>query len=287
MRCRGRGAGKIPVSSPGFGGEYLYARSAKVYRLFAVCRGGLLRIVRVCSHNSQQEWTVTGGRHVSDCIYIHRFIAGGGHGKDAGPPQLFQHAAPNRLFMAENAGHAERSIDHHHQGALFSVGCCVQFPLLNDVLIGFDDLADPFRAEQHAFDALVDAADAHVVVAHRADYSGHRGAVIILRKLRSILCEIPSVVIICKPVAVVVDAIPGNFSVVDPEVGKQIGMLDVKAAVDDRNHNRITACRKPTGRLIPCLFHADPGQAPLFAILRIVGCAVKHQPVIPLDRFDA
>jgi hypothetical protein len=49
--------------------------------------------------------------------------------------------------------------------------------------------------------------------------------------------KVPAVDIIDEPVAVVVDSIPGDFAGVPPRVRSQIGMADVDATVNDRNHH--------------------------------------------------
>ena len=77
------------------------------------------------------------------------------------------------------------------------------------------------------------------VVGHAGDRAGHVGAVVVVVvRVGIVVDEVPAVEVVDVAVAVVVDAVAGDLARVGPDVGLEVGMVEVDARVDDGHHHR-------------------------------------------------
>ena len=77
--------------------------------------------------------------------------------------------------------------------------------------------------------------------------------VVVIVRISVVVDEVPSMKVVDVAVPVVVDAVVGNFAGVGPDVGLEVGMVEVDARVDDGHHDRRIAQGEcpSTGRIDP------------------------------------
>src|SRR5205814_8544457 len=93
----------------------------------------------------------------------------------------------------------------------------------------------------------IHAHDPDPVIANGADGSGHvRGVVVditlipacyriaagIVKHMIVVVCKVPSIDIVDKAVAVVVDSVAGNFAGIGPDICGQVRMSNIDAFID-------------------------------------------------------
>ena len=84
--------------------------------------------------------------------------------------------------------------------------------------------------------------------------------VVVIVRISVVVDEVPSMEVVDVAVGVVVDAVVGNFAGIGPDVGLEVGMVEVDARIDDGHHDRRIAqrVRPGTGRIDP----VDTREAP-------------------------
>jgi len=116
--------------------------------------------------------------------------------------------------------------------------------------------------------------------------------VVVVHGVAVVVDEIVPVHVVHEPVAVVVDAVPGDFTRVGPDVGRQVGVCVVDARIDHA-HDDLAAA----GGDVPGLGRVDVGvvgsaglagvvQAPEPGILRVVGDGLEHVDGVQLVAGD-
>ena len=102
--------------------------------------------------------------------------------------------------------------------------------------------------------------------------------------------RIPTVVIVHKPVAVVVNTIARHFCSIDPMVVNQIDVVVVgAAALEDCDDNAVTIGGGATGRNVPSQVGIDVVVRPVHVVplrskLRVVGCGALFNVMVHLSR---
>src|SRR5207245_8325634 len=92
--------------------------------------------------------------------------------------------------------------------------------------------------EGHQLAGPTDAGHIGVVVADGGDGAGDVRAVAqVIHWIVVIIGEVPAVNVVAVAVAVVVDAIAGDFKRIGPDVGGQIGVGVIDATVDDADNH--------------------------------------------------
>ena len=96
-----------------------------------------------------------------------------------------------------------------------------------------------------------------------------RAVVVVVVRVGVVVDEVPAVDVVDVAVAVVVDAVAGDLTGVGPDVGLQVGMVEVDTGVDYCHHDRRVAqrMRPGTGGIDP----VGTGEAPEFVEPRIRG----------------
>ena len=84
--------------------------------------------------------------------------------------------------------------------------------------------------------------------------------VVVVVRIGVVVDEVPSVEVVDVAVAVVVDAVAGNLAGVGPDVGLEVGMVEVDARVNDGHHDRRVAqgMRPGAGSIDPVGTHEAP-----------------------------
>src|SRR5262249_24208377 len=127
--------------------------------------------------------------------------------------------------------------------------------------------------ERHEADVPIDAGDADAVVADRPDGAGHVGAVaVVVHGVAVVVHEVVAVDVIDVAVVVVVDAVAGDFAGVGPDVGGQVGVVVVDAALDDGDGDAAGA-----GGRVPGLGGVDVGVRGAAALAGVVQAPLRAE----------
>ena len=97
--------------------------------------------------------------------------------------------------------------------------------MVDDVFVSGNDVIDESDGEEHDFEIPAHATYADAVVALGTQDAGYRQAMGVGGHLVAVVFEIPAEGVVNKAVAIVVDAVAGDFAGVHPDVVAQVFML--------------------------------------------------------------
>ncbi len=103
---------------------------------------------------------------------------------------------------------------------------------------------------------------------------------IVVGYIGAIATKVPTVDVVNIPVIIIVNAITGHLVRIDPGIANDVLVRKVKAAVDNRNDNRIAICRKATLPKGPYIRQTDALCAPLLVIVRVIGGGPEIDSVV-------
>ena len=231
MRRRHRCPAQRTVDAPRQGAEDVHARRRQVDRVRSVVREPRLVVIAVRGRHRDDVRQVVAGREERLKVGVDAFVPGRrdedhpgiSGGADSVHQRLREIVAPPGVVQnvdTQAGGVVDRG-DGGGGGAVAS---------------GVEEFQ---RDQRHA---PGDAGDADGVVSDGADRSRDvRTVPEVIHRIVVVVVEVPAVHVVQEAVLVIVDAVAGDLARVGPDVGRQVGMRVVDAAVDDADDDRTIA----------------------------------------------